>query len=72
MPIYNYGCEACEHRFSINAKMSDPPQVECPKCSKPSLKKLVSRTGFRLKGGGWYDQGYAGGKTNTATSSDDS
>lgn len=72
MPIYNYGCEACDHRFSIHAKMSDPPKVECPKCSKPALKKLVSRTGFRLKGGGWYEQGYAGGKTNTATSSDDS
>ena len=72
MPIYNYGCEACEHRFSIKAKMSDPPQVECPKCGQPSLKKLVSRTAFRLKGGGWYEQGYSGSNPSTSTSSDDS
>ena len=72
MPIYNYRCDACQHRFSVNDKMSDPTRTVCPECGAPSLKKLVSRTGFRLKGGGWYEQGYGASGANEGTSSDDS
>ena len=70
MPIYNYACETCDHRFSVTAKMSDPREKMCPKCGSDRLKKLVSRTGFRLKGGGWYEQGYSA-DTKTSTSSTD-
>lgn len=68
MPIYNYGCQNCEHRFTINAKMSDPVLVDCPECGNRSLKKLVSKAGFRLKGGGWYDTGYASSTSPTPSS----
>ena len=67
MPIYNYGCQTCDHQFKINAKMSDPVLVQCPQCGEQSLKKLVSKTGFRLKGGGWYDTGYASTDAGTST-----
>jgi putative FmdB family regulatory protein len=30
---------------------------ECPEC-RGETRKLISNTSFRLKGGGWYDQGY--------------
>ena len=40
-------------------KFSDPNPVECPECGKPDLEKLISKTGFVLKGGGWYAQGYS-------------
>ena len=70
MPIYNYGCQNCEHRFKVNAKMSDPVLVDCPECGAATLKKLVSKTAFRLKGGGWYDTGYA--STSSPSASDDS
>lgn len=69
MPIYNYGCQSCEHRFQVTAKMSDPVLVDCPKCGQQSLKKLVSKTGFRLKGGGWYDSGYASTASSAGSSS---
>jgi putative FmdB family regulatory protein len=71
MPIYNYGCQTCDHRFQITAKMSDPVLVHCPQCGQDSLKKLVSKTGFRLKGGGWYDAGYASTSSSSSTSSND-
>jgi putative FmdB family regulatory protein len=54
MPIYEYQCEACGHRLEILQKISDEPLSDCPACGRPSLHKLISAAGFRLKGGGWY------------------
>jgi putative FmdB family regulatory protein len=55
MPIYEYECKACGHRQEAIQKMSDDPLVDCLDCGKPELKKLISATSFRLKGGGWYE-----------------
>ncbi len=57
MPIYEYQCEKCQEMLEISQKMSEPPLTECPKC-QGLLKKLVSRTSFQLKGGGWYQTDY--------------
>ncbi|MGD2138256.1 MAG: zinc ribbon domain-containing protein [Gammaproteobacteria bacterium] len=65
MPIYEYKCFACGHAFEILQKISDAPYTECPDCGKPALKKLVSASAFRLKGGGWYETDFkTGGKKN--------
>ena len=73
MPIYNYKCDDCGQILQVNAKMSDPPQKDCPECGASALKKMVSKTGFRLKGGGWYDTGYASSSVSdtSAGSSED-
>lgn len=55
MPIYEYECQACEHKFDKLQKLSDTALVDCPECDQPELKKLVSAAGFRLKGAGWYE-----------------
>jgi len=55
MPIYEYQCEACGHKMEKLQKMSDEPLIDCPKCSKPALHKLISPAGFRLSGAGWYE-----------------
>ena len=37
----------------------------CPACQQPALKKLVSASAFRLKGGGWYETDFkTGNKKN--------
>jgi putative FmdB family regulatory protein len=54
MPIYEYECEACGHRFEAIQKFSDAPLADCPECGKSALKKLLSASAFHLKGGGWY------------------
>ena len=54
MPIYEYKCEACGHRLEALQKLSEEPLSDCPECGRPSLQKLISAAGFRLKGGGWY------------------
>ncbi len=61
MPIYEYRCASCGHRLEAMQKMADAPLTDCPECSQPALKKLISAVGFRLKGGGWYETDFKGG-----------
>ena len=46
--------------------MSDKPVRVCPKCKAKKVEKLISQTSFKLKGGGWYSDLYAGPKPNGA------
>ena len=57
MPLYEYECGACRHRFEIIQKFSDAPVTECPKC-RGTLRKLQSAPAFQLKGTGWYATDY--------------
>ena len=65
MPIYEYQCAACGHQFETLQKISDKPFSKCPDCGKDALKKLISASAFRLKGGGWYETDFkTGNKKN--------
>ena len=68
MPIYEYQCQACDIKIEKIQKMSDDPLVDCPECTKPSLKKLISAAGFRLKGSGWYETDFKSSSGQPATS----
>ncbi len=59
MPVYEYECPQCEKVFEVQQKISDDPLSTCPECQGP-VKKLISRSAFHLKGGGWYADGYSG------------
>jgi putative FmdB family regulatory protein len=72
MPIYEYACAACGHRFEEWQKMSDPPVRTCPKCKAKKVEKLISQTTFTLKGGGWYADLYSGPKPGAGGSKDSS
>ena len=59
MPIYEYQCTFCSHKFQLLQKMSDPVPTACPNCHKEGgIKKLISQTSFELKGSGWYVTDY--------------
>jgi putative FmdB family regulatory protein len=58
MPIYEYQCGACGHRFERIQKFSDPAQSECPNCAQP-VERLVSAPAIQFKGSGWYITDYA-------------
>jgi hypothetical protein len=62
MPIYEYQCKACDHRFETLQKMSEDVLTDCPVCSKSALTKLVSAAAFRLKGQGWYETDFKNSK----------
>lgn len=55
MPIYEYACEQCQHHMEVLQGMNDPPRLQCENCQQNSLIRLLSASGFRLKGGGWYE-----------------
>ena len=55
MPIYEYCCEHCDHHKEALQGINDPPLLRCEQCQHDSLKRLLSASGFRLKGGGWYE-----------------
>jgi len=69
MPLYEYRCDVCGHEFEALQKISDEPLVHCPACEQAQLRKLVSASGFRLKGDGWYETDFkTGSKRNLAES----
>ncbi len=55
MPFYEYQCDACAHRLEVLQKISDESLLYCPECGEASLRKLISKAAFRLKGAGWYE-----------------
>jgi putative FmdB family regulatory protein len=65
MPIYEYQCNACGFDLEKLQRINDEPLLDCPKCGKPELRRLVSAAGFRLKGAGWYETDFKkSGKKN--------
>ena len=58
MPLYEYQCDQCGHRFEVIQKFSDAPLDRCPKC-EGAVRKLQSAPAFHLKGSGWYITDYA-------------
>jgi putative FmdB family regulatory protein len=72
MPIYEYECQACNHRFEEWQKMSDKPVKVCPKCKARKVEKLISHTSFQLKGGGWYSDLYSSQKPGSSDKSEKS
>ena len=58
MPLYEYQCDACGHRFEQIRKFSDSPLEACPSCGG-AVRKLVSSPAIQFKGTGWYVTDYA-------------
>ena len=58
MPLYEYECDTCGHRFEVIQKFSDAKITECPKCQGP-VHKLFSSPAIQFKGSGWYITDYA-------------
>ncbi|WP_396624965.1 FmdB family zinc ribbon protein [Luteitalea sp.] len=67
MPLYEYQCDTCGHRFEVIQKFSDAPLTECPKC-QGAVRKLLSSPAIQFKGSGWYITDYAK-KSGTAAGS---
>ena len=59
MPLYEYECDNCHHRFERIQKFSDPPVEVCPHCGKGPVRKLLSSPAIQFKGSGWYITDYA-------------
>ena len=67
MPLYEYQCKKCKHKFEKIQKFSDPPIRKCPECGGP-VEKVMHAPNVQFKGTGWYVTDY-GGKSDKSDKS---
>lgn len=58
MPLYEYQCKKCGHRFEKIQKFSDKLIKKCPECGGP-VEQTISAPAVQFKGSGWYVTDYA-------------
>ena len=51
MPVFEYVCQGCDHRFEILV-LNGNSEVTCPKCQSANLRKLFSVFSSVSKEGG--------------------
>jgi putative FmdB family regulatory protein len=71
MPLYEYECKKCGHRFEKILKFSDKPMKKCPDCGG-AVEQLISAATVQFKGAGWYVTDYAKKGTVSSSKSSDS
>jgi len=59
VPLYEYQCKKCKHKFEKIQKFSDRPIKKCPECGGP-LDKIQHAPNVQFKGSGWYVTDYGG------------
>lgn len=76
MPLYEYECKKCGHRFEKIQKFSDRMVKKCPECGG-QVEQMISAPAVQFKGSGWYVTDYAkkssspGASGNSESSSKD-
>jgi putative FmdB family regulatory protein len=58
MPLYEYECKKCGHRFEKIQKFSDKMVKTCPECGG-QVEQMISAPAVQFKGSGWYVTDYA-------------
>lgn len=62
MPIYEYECPECGEVNEMLTSINDSKSIvnlKCKKCKNfNDMKKLVSKSTFKLEGRGWGKDGY--------------
>ena len=61
MPIYEYQCGKCKKIKEVIHSARFEHFIRCTKCMS-QMKKIISKSSFVLKGGGWANDGYSSKK----------
>jgi putative FmdB family regulatory protein len=67
LPLYEYKCEKCNHRFEKIEPFSASTVKKCPKCGAKA-ERQISAAGIQFKGSGWYVTDYKGKSPAAGTS----
>lgn len=59
MPLYEYKCAKCGHKFEKIENFSASEVKKCPKCGGKAERQLAP-SAIQFKGSGWYVTDYAG------------
>ena len=68
MPLYEYECSACKHRFELIQKFSAKQATKCVRCGAPA-KRVLSTSAIHFKGTGWYVTDYGKGSASAGDES---
>lgn len=68
MPVYEFKCTACDHRFDVKMGINDDPPTSCPECGE-AVKKVFSPVGIAFKGSGFYKNDSRGSKSKSSSTS---
>jgi len=68
MPLYEYLCNKCGHRFERIQRFSDPMVKKCPECGG-KVEQVISAPAVQFKGSGWYVTDYAKKSSSGGSSS---
>ena len=71
MPLYEYECKKCGHRFERIQRFSDAMVKKCPECGG-KVEQLISAPAVQFKGSGWYVTDYAKKLSGSSASKSDS
>jgi|SRR5579863_8308492 putative FmdB family regulatory protein len=69
MPLYEYECKKCGHRFEKIQKFSDKMVKKCPECGG-QVEQMISAPAVQFKGSGWYVTDYAKKSSSPGSSGD--
>ena len=67
MPLYEYKCDKCGHRFERIENHTASEIKKCPVCGGRA-ERQVSTSAIQFKGSGWYVTDYGGKSTPAAPS----
>jgi putative FmdB family regulatory protein len=43
MPVYEYDCEGCDHRYNVLMRIEETEEVRpCPRCGSQEVRKIIS------------------------------
>lgn len=59
MPLYEYLCVRCGHKFERIDKFTARKTRKCPKCGDKAQRQLAAPA-IQFKGAGWYVTEYGG------------
>lgn len=66
MPIYEYLCTRCDHRFERLQPVGSPPEP-CPRCGG-TTRRLLGTVGLVFRGSGFYTTDYRRSKDGASRS----
>lgn len=66
MPLYEYECFLCHHRFERIQRASADPIEVCPACGG-AVRRLLGAPALQFKGSGWYVTDYGDGRSRITT-----
>ena len=69
MPLYEYACGSCGHRFEVRQRVVEEPIAVCPSCGGPT-RRVFHPVGIIFKGSGWYSTDSRKSESATTTSAD--